>query len=157
MTTWRSFGFEWMFYARSASKVIFRGREPTTGARCPTLLDKWVARDLLYAQSHRHGWTYQGLHLTSHGLLGRKSKCSDTRQIQTADLSVLHHLDMTLAVADALSPNKPNQTCQSTVQHTNHQTTMTAEVGGSIIPQVLIGKGGHREGGHLGRCSRATL
>ena len=33
-----------------------------------------MARDLLYAQSHRRGWTYQGLWLPSRGALGGKSK-----------------------------------------------------------------------------------
>ena len=49
-------------------------RKPTTGRRCPTLFDKWpgifympsrrtrldIPRPLI-TQSHRHGWTYQGL------------------------------------------------------------------------------------------------
>ena len=43
----------------------------------------------LVTQLHRHGWTYQGLWLPSHGPLGdHKWKCSGTRQIWTSDLSV---------------------------------------------------------------------
>ena len=38
--------------------------------------------DILYAQSHRHGWTYQGLWLPSRGELGGKPKCSAPRVIE---------------------------------------------------------------------------
>ena len=42
----------------------------------------------LITQSHRHGWTYQGLWLPSHAWDGGESKYSGTRQNRTADLSV---------------------------------------------------------------------
>ena len=96
--------FEWGFYALWASKAIFRARtykfncitysvrwwwllcldewnedrrKPTTGRQSPSLFDKWhMIFYLLYAQSHRRGWTYQGRWLPSCGALGGKPKCS---------------------------------------------------------------------------------
>ena len=38
-----------------------------------------MAQDLLYAQSHRRGWTYQGLWLPSRGALEGKPECSVPR------------------------------------------------------------------------------
>ena len=60
--------------------------------------------------------TYQGLYLPSHGLLEEKSKCSGTRQIQTADLSV------------------HSRTC-------HHQTTMTTPSQTIYFTPVLKGGG----------------
>ena len=110
--------FEWRFYALSA-KVILRvrtyshnlftqgdddylmnetRRKPTTGARCPTLFERWHVifympsrtdtaghtKAFIFTQSHRHGWTYQGLYLPSHGSLGGKSKCSDRHKADSS-------------------------------------------------------------------------
>ena len=42
------------------------GRTPITGTRCPTVFLKWHGIFYMITQSHRHGWTYQGLSLPSH-------------------------------------------------------------------------------------------
>ena len=61
-----------------------------------------MARDLLYVQSHRHGWTYQGLCVGSHGPLG------EVKMVR-------------LQVRGGLEP----KTCRSTVDYAKHQATRT--------------------------------
>ena len=56
-------------------------RKPTTRIRCPTLFDKW--HGIVYAQSHRHGWTYQGLWLPSHTDTAGHTKVFDYPVTQT--------------------------------------------------------------------------
>ena len=111
------FEFEWRIYALSAYNRPSLGREhtvialiqsgdddylmnetrrkPTTATRCPTLFDKW--HGIFYAQSHRHGWTYQGLYLPRHGPLGGSQSVPAQGRLEPL-------------------------TCRSTVEHTNHQT-----------------------------------
>ena len=60
-------------------------REPTTGTRCPTLFKKW--HGILYMPSRTAGHTKAFIYPFM-GHWGGESKCSGTRQIQTADLSV---------------------------------------------------------------------
>ena len=66
----------------------------------------------IYAQSHRHGWTYQGLYLRSHGPRRGRGQSAPAQ--------------------DRFEP----LTCRSTVEHANHRTT-GPQVGGSVIPRVL--------------------
>ena len=46
-------------------------RKPTTRTRCPTLFDKWhgICYRPIPTATHS-GWTYEGLYLPNHGLLG---------------------------------------------------------------------------------------
>ena len=75
-------------------------RKPTTGTQCPTLFDKChvifsleiicsviqtrldIPRPLI-TQSHRHGWTYQGLWLPSHTDTAGHTKAFDYPVTQT--------------------------------------------------------------------------
>ena len=68
--------------------------------------EEWVAWDLLYAQSHRHSWAYQGLWWLTHGPLGRGG-----------------------GIQSALARRRIEPTtCRCTIHHANHQTTRTGPV-----------------------------
>ena len=88
-------------------------RKPITGTRCPTLFDKW------------HGIYYIPSHTDTAG------------HTKAITYSVTDHWGGSQS-APAQGRFEP-PTCRSTVEHANHQTTMTPQVGGSIIPRVLNG------------------
>ena len=117
-------------------------RKPTTGTQCPTLFDKCrgmfsmpshtdtaghtkafiypvtqTRLDIprpLFTQSHRHGWTYQGLYLPSH---------TDTAGHTKAFIyPVMDHCGESQSAPTQGRFEPP--TCRSTVEHAIHQTTM---------------------------------